>query len=291
METVNLSAIRTDGGTQPRAAIDFAIVEEYAQALATGATFPPAVVFFDGTDYWLADGFHRVHAHKTVDLAEIACDVRQGTRRDAILFSVGANAAHGMRRTNEDKRRAVLTMLGDSEWAAGSDREIAKKCAVDEKTVARYRPAPSPEIPEMDAPRTVTRGGTTYTMNTAAIGSRPSSDRPVFDRTDAGRQAAADPGAYVPSEIGRLQAIGATPERAVQLAHDNAHGWISSALWEIERQVAALPPDPVMAARLFPYGHRHTLTTTKLQSFADWLSAFAAEWERIEMETANVAAE
>ena len=39
--------------------------------------------------------------------AEIAADVRQGTRRDALLFAAGANSSHGLSRTTADKRRAI----------------------------------------------------------------------------------------------------------------------------------------------------------------------------------------
>jgi hypothetical protein len=72
-------------------------------------------VFYDGAEYWLADGFHRVHAAQKLRRLTIAADVRQGTRRDAVLLSARANAEHGLRRTNEDKRRAVLTLLADPE--------------------------------------------------------------------------------------------------------------------------------------------------------------------------------
>ena len=56
--------------------------------------------------------------------------VRAGTRRDAILFAVGANGDHGLRRTNEDKRRSVLVLLRDEEWGAKSDRWIATQAGV-----------------------------------------------------------------------------------------------------------------------------------------------------------------
>lgn len=36
--------------------------------------------------------------------------------REAILFIVGANASHGLRRTNADKRRTVERLLADEEW-------------------------------------------------------------------------------------------------------------------------------------------------------------------------------
>src|ERR687889_246436 len=96
-----------------------------------GAAFPPVVVFGEAAgDYWLADGYHRWHAAGIAGLQTIAADVRAGGRREAILHSVGANAEHGWRRSNEDKRRAVLTLLADPEWVGWSDREIARRCGV-----------------------------------------------------------------------------------------------------------------------------------------------------------------
>src|SRR5262249_43455536 len=61
---------------------------------------------------------------------EIPVEVRQGTQRDAILFSVGANAAHGLRRTNEDKEKAVKVLLADEEGATWSDRRLADAAGV-----------------------------------------------------------------------------------------------------------------------------------------------------------------
>lgn len=132
--------IRRDGGTQPRAAIVEHVVADYAEAIAGGASLPDVTVFYDGKDYWLADGFHRDAAHERLGLAEISCDVRAGTRRDAVLFACGANETHGLRRTNEDKRRAVWILLADEEWAHWSDREIAARCRVSHTFVARLRP-------------------------------------------------------------------------------------------------------------------------------------------------------
>ena len=62
-------------------------------AKAAGVVFPPVIVFHDGADYWLADGFQRLIAAEELGLTEFSADVREGTRRDAILYAVGANAA------------------------------------------------------------------------------------------------------------------------------------------------------------------------------------------------------
>ncbi len=172
--TIEVELLRLDGGTQPRAALNFLTIEEYAQAMLGGVQFPPVTVFYDGTDYWLADGFHRVRAAEQAGLAEIAADIRQGTRRDAVLYSVGANAAHGMRRTNKDKRRAVLTLLNDEEWAGWADREIARRCAVSNNFVSDLRRSLS--LNDSEARTYTTRHGTTATMHTANIGARLAPD-------------------------------------------------------------------------------------------------------------------
>jgi hypothetical protein len=55
------------------------------------------------------------------------------------LFSVGANAKHGLKRSPEDKRRAVQKLLADEEWVARSDRWIAEVCKVSHTFVADLR--------------------------------------------------------------------------------------------------------------------------------------------------------
>lgn len=162
MQIIPIDQIRTDGGTQSRAAIDPDTVSEYAEAIAAGAVLPQPVVFFDGAAYWLADGFHRLAAHRQAGYPNVSTDVRQGDRREAILYSVAANAAHGLRRTPADKRRAVETLLRDDAWASWSDREIGRRCCVDGKFVASVRASICGQ-PQMSE-RLVERGGTTYTM-------------------------------------------------------------------------------------------------------------------------------
>ena len=170
---MKLSDIRTDGGTQPRASMNLDTITEYAEDMRAGAKFPPVVVYHDGKVNWLADGFHRVAAAKMAGQVEIEVEIRQGTQRNAILHSVGANGTHGMRRTNEDKRRAVLRLLEDEEWRRLSDREIARRCAVSNQFVSNLRPQASVNDGQIPTERTVKRGGTVYTQKTENIGRRP----------------------------------------------------------------------------------------------------------------------
>lgn len=141
MKTLKVDNIRIDGGTQAREQIDNDAVKDYADILQenNGEGLPPIEVYFDGSQYWLSDGFHRWHAHRQAGLGTIQANVIQGTQRDAILAAVGANAAHGLKRSNADKRKAVRMLLEDDEWQQKSDRWIADKAKVSDKTVAKIR--------------------------------------------------------------------------------------------------------------------------------------------------------
>jgi hypothetical protein len=72
---VELDKIRIDGGTQPREALSIETVTENTEAINSGATFPPVTVFHDGQEYWLADGFHRIAAHKAGNIDFIAAEI------------------------------------------------------------------------------------------------------------------------------------------------------------------------------------------------------------------------
>ncbi len=128
-----------DRGAQMRVGMKPDIVREYADAMADGAVFAPVDVYYDGSIYWLADGYHRVDAARKLDRETIEAEVHEGGERDAILHGIGSNDSHGIRRTQTDKRRAVERLLRDEEWSKWSDRKIAKAAKVDHKTVANVR--------------------------------------------------------------------------------------------------------------------------------------------------------
>jgi hypothetical protein len=136
---IGLDKIRIDGGTQSRVKIDENVVAQYADEMLNGDQFPPVVLFHDGVDYWLADGFHRYIANKRINSPGINAEVKDGTVREAILHGIKANNKHGLRPTNEDKRKGVITMLKDIEWQDYSNRDIAEICGVSHTLVNAIR--------------------------------------------------------------------------------------------------------------------------------------------------------
>jgi hypothetical protein len=133
---VDLTVQQRVGGTAKK------VVAEYAEAMRSGAAFPPPVVFSEGgDDHHLADGFHRVAAHRLAhpDKDEIECEVHPGNREDAFLFACGANSSHGSPRTTADKKKSVLSLLSIGKYASESDRGIARVCKVSHPFVAKVR--------------------------------------------------------------------------------------------------------------------------------------------------------
>ena len=189
-----IKKIQRDGGTQIREKIDEATVSDYAEDMRSGAVFPAVTVYFDGACYWLSDGYHRVLAAETIGTEEIPAEIRQGSQRDAILHSCGANASHGLRRTNQDKKNSVLRLLHDPEWKSWSDREVSRKCKVSQPFVSKIRQSLTDNIiseqqgvtdnQREDKQRIYkTKHGTIAVMNTAQIGK--SSNQREFKQGDS----------------------------------------------------------------------------------------------------------
>lgn len=134
MHMIPLESIRIDGGTLARVDINTAVVDEYAEMIDL---LPPIIVYFDGSHHWLADGFHRYHAARKAGMIMIRADVRDGNLDDARWFATSANKAHGLRRTNADKRKAVVAALRLR--PNHSDRAIAEHVGVSSPTVGLMR--------------------------------------------------------------------------------------------------------------------------------------------------------
>jgi hypothetical protein len=165
---ISLEAIPTQEASQVRLKIHPAVVRAYAQAMRQqvsegGLRFPAIVLFSDGQRYTLADGFHRVLAAREAGLTEFPAEVRSGNERDALLYSLAANAGHGLPRSNADKRKAVSLLLADPEWSTWSDGAIARHCQVSQVFVSKMRKSASHNGYEMK-PRKAKRGDTVYEM-------------------------------------------------------------------------------------------------------------------------------
>lgn len=135
--TVALSAIEMDTSIQCRAAIDTGTVNEYAERMTAADKFPPVELFGAAGRYWIGDGWHRIMGARQIGALSIDAITHEGGRREALKFALGANAQHGHRRTNADKRRCVEIAL--AEFGGLSSRAIAEMCGVGHHLVEESR--------------------------------------------------------------------------------------------------------------------------------------------------------
>jgi hypothetical protein len=138
---LKIEDILIDETIHPRHETNEDIVTEYAAAMNEKAKFPPLIVFWDEKEksYRLADGHHRVFAYMRVGIKFAECETHYGNRADCIKFSLGCNIDHGLRRTNEDKRKAVEIAL--REFPKLGDRVIADLCKVTHPFISSIRKA------------------------------------------------------------------------------------------------------------------------------------------------------
>ena len=134
---IQTNEVAFDAGTQVRAAIDQALVSDYAAAMTEGAKFPPVILFHDGSQHFLADGFHRFMAAQRLQWREIDAIVHPGTKDDALWFALGANRINGKRLSEGDKRHAIKVAL--MAWPARNPREIAEQIGCDRSWVTKVK--------------------------------------------------------------------------------------------------------------------------------------------------------
>lgn len=141
--------------------LDVSAVNAYTNILLEGGRFADPVIAFSENrqpPYILADGFHRVEAHRRAheavlahpddwphlttpdDLLIVRCEVRYGGYAEAFTEAEAANLAHGKALSAPDlfhifERRTTR----DHEWVRLSNNAVAGLIGVSHRTVQRWR--------------------------------------------------------------------------------------------------------------------------------------------------------
>lgn len=141
---LGMTEIVVDHTLQSRVSTSVEYQRDFSESMLRGDEFPPVTVFFDGRYYRLADGFHRYGARKILarsdrSFEQIKAEVRDGGRKEALIFSAGANQKFSIPRTAADTKKAVYMLLEFPEWLNSPVADISKHCGVSAGTVAKYR--------------------------------------------------------------------------------------------------------------------------------------------------------
>jgi hypothetical protein len=92
-----IKVLQLDGGTQMRP-LCTETVNRYVSLMSEGVEFPPIEVAYDGKNYWVIDGFHRVTCHERLERPTILANVRQTSLLQARWLACAANSQHGLAR-------------------------------------------------------------------------------------------------------------------------------------------------------------------------------------------------
>jgi hypothetical protein len=153
-----------DRRTQARARLNAENVKVLTEVLAAGHEFNDLIeVYFDGTVYWIGDGFHRAEAYLKAGKMKVPALVREGGWQAAATHAVGANDSHGLRRSRKDLARAIA--LAFELYPTLGDRAIAKIVRTSHPTVAAHRPASK----DNDTRTYTDRWGNESQMNVAGL--------------------------------------------------------------------------------------------------------------------------
>jgi ParB-like nuclease domain len=139
---IPLRDIVTDAGTQFRVTYCQEAIERYTEIYKADINgLPPISVCHDETagQYYVVDGFHRVLAFRKTPYPMIPCHIVKGDLRDAKRLALAANATHGVSRSDADIRNAILSALGDPEWAALNHSAVGRMVGCSDQSVRRMR--------------------------------------------------------------------------------------------------------------------------------------------------------
>lgn len=178
MNQMNLDAIRIDGDTQARSELDQQHLSNITESMREGVIFPAVVVHFDGSHYWLSDGFHRYFATKANGHTLIDVEIINGTVRDAQEYAMAANTKRGLAMTPEDSRMNCRKMLLDAEWSKWTNTAIAKHLGVSAMTVGRVKATMEKKDDESTVKKYVDKSGKEYTVDTSKLETKQKISKP-----------------------------------------------------------------------------------------------------------------
>lgn len=137
-KSIDIASINSRPAKDVRVGLDTEAVQAYAENIDS---LPALLIIIDEKgNHWLADGYHRYVAHMEKGLATAKCKVKEGTYLEAYRLACHANEEHGVRTTNEDKRRRVEVALSHPEMRRWSTRKLADACGVSNELVCRLKP-------------------------------------------------------------------------------------------------------------------------------------------------------
>lgn len=93
------------------------IVAAYIQEIEPTRIFSTLKVCFDGTDYWLFDGYHRLEAMKRLGFNTCTVQIFKGSRRDAFRRYIKDKLKCEHRESQNVFKHCLRILSEDEEWS------------------------------------------------------------------------------------------------------------------------------------------------------------------------------
>ena len=124
---VPMKAIHFDGLLQVRNAVDFGQVNNYANAMTSGAKFPPVRVakIPDKHHLTVIDGWHRLHAAQYLGVEALPIIIEEMSFRDAMGEAALANLTHGLPIKRSELRQAFGMFVRSGRNRKGKGKNIS----------------------------------------------------------------------------------------------------------------------------------------------------------------------
>lgn len=102
------------------------IVHEWVQLIEPMKESSPMKVCFDGENYWLFDGYHRLEAMKSLGLSRCDVIIYRGDRRDALRRYIKDKLrVKGERSVSKVFKHCLDVLIKDKEWLALDTKHLA----------------------------------------------------------------------------------------------------------------------------------------------------------------------
>jgi len=133
--------LQLDDRCQAREHFDDEAIEDLRQSYADGVELPPVEVVEVGGALYVDDGFHRIAAATLAGHEFIRVHIveKADTVERARWVALSKNTTHGVRRTAQDKRKAVRLALDNEIGREQSSRTIAEHLRVSKSLVSEMR--------------------------------------------------------------------------------------------------------------------------------------------------------
>lgn len=126
VETRTLRSLLVDEEILPTSAL---VVDSWRQEIESTGQCPPLIVCFDGADYWLFDGYHRLEAIRSLGFNACQVTVFHGSRRDALRRYIKDKLRSKGRDGGPTFSHCLRLLCEDPEWRQSSVSDLSRQFA------------------------------------------------------------------------------------------------------------------------------------------------------------------